>query len=133
MIYGVGTDIIEVDRVRKTMEADPGFQTDVFTPGEIEYCSSKIDKYPYFAARFCAKEAFLKALGKGIFMGIKLSDIEVLNDDSGRPFIRLNHAAKDMVKDLAISKIHVSLAHLKEIANAVVIIEKEDIDIEKQA
>ncbi len=126
MIYGIGTDIIEVQRVRIAMESDPGFQTQVFSPAEIEYCQSKAYKFRHFAARFCAKEAFLKALGTGIFSKIKLSDIEIFNDKAGRPFIRLNYAAKDIIKDLAILKIHVSLSHLKDIANAVVIIETEN-------
>lgn len=126
MIYGLGTDIIEVDRVRKTMEADPGFQHMVFSPAEIRYCESKAHKYQHYAARFCAKEAFLKALGLGLHNGIKLTDIEVCNEPSGKPFIELNGCAKDSVRNFGFLKILVSLSHLKDMAKAVVIIEKED-------
>lgn len=126
MIYGLGTDIIEVDRVRKTMEADPGFQHTVFTPGEIRYCESKANKYQHFSARFCAKEAFLKALGQGINTSIKLTDIEVCNESSGKPFIQLTGTAKDFFRNFGFIKILVSLSHLKDMAKAVVIIEKEE-------
>lgn len=132
MIYGIGTDIIEVSRVRKAMETDPGFYKDIFTSEEVKYCESKVYKYRHYAARFCAKESFLKALGLGINSGIKLTDIEVFNDQPGKPFIRLTGTAKEFISDLGISKIHVTLSHLKEIAEATVIIEKEDENHSKQ-
>jgi len=126
LIYGIGTDIIEVDRIRKTMEADPGFKQGIFTAAEITYCESKAYKYQHFAARFCAKEAVLKALGLGINHAVKLTDIEVFNDTTGRPLIRLTGTAKDFSRNIGFLKILVSLSHLKDIAKAVVIIEKED-------
>lgn len=126
MIHGIGTDIIEVDRIRKTMEADPGFKHEIFTVAEIAYCESKAYKYQHFAARFCAKEAVLKALGLGINHAVKLADIEVYNDSTGKPLIRLTGTAKDFSRNIGFLKILVSLSHLKDIAKAVVIIEKED-------
>ena len=126
MILGIGTDILEVDRVRKTMEKDPGFKSEVFTSGEIAYCESKANKYQHFAARFCAKEAFLKAISFDKSKGISLREIEVFNDHSGQPFIRLSGVVKDIAVDLGVTKILVSLAHLKEIANAAVLIEREE-------
>jgi holo-[acyl-carrier protein] synthase len=123
LIYGIGTDIIEVDRLRKTMEADPGFRESIFTQDEIAYCESKTYKYQHYAARFCAKEAFMKALGKGLRSGILFKDIEVYHDEMERPWIRLTGTAKHAAEDLGVLKILVSLAHLREIANAAVILE----------
>ncbi|HSV87187.1 MAG TPA: holo-ACP synthase [Bacteroidales bacterium] len=126
MILGLGTDIIEVDRVRKTMEADPGFRYKIFSPAEIEYCHSKAYPFRHYAVRFCAKEAFLKAAGTGLNAGIKLSEIEVVVEPTGKPFIQLIGEAKEFFGKFGFLKIHVSLSHLSDISVAVVIIEKED-------
>jgi holo-[acyl-carrier protein] synthase len=125
MIFGLGTDIIEVERIRKVMEHDIGFRDKIFTPGEIEYCETKKFKYENYAARFSAKESFLKAIGTGWRFGIRFADIEVYHDDLGKPFIRAHGKAKELLNDLSISKIHVSLSHLKEMATAIVILESE--------
>jgi holo-[acyl-carrier protein] synthase len=126
LIFGLGTDIIEVDRVRKTIEANHGFRQQVFSPAEIEYCESKAYPFQHYAARFCAKEAFLKAAGTGLNAGVKLSEIEVVDEPSGKPVIQLIGAAKDFFGKFGFSKILVSLSHLKDISIAVVIIEKEE-------
>ncbi len=125
MIYGIGTDIIEVARIEKVMERDIGFRDKIFTPGEIAYCETKKHKYENYAARFSAKEAFLKAIGTGWRFGIRFGDMEVYHDELGKPFIRVSGKAKELVTDLSISKIHVSLSHLKELATAIVILECE--------
>ena len=126
MIYGIGTDIIEVARIEKVMARDIGFRDKIFTPGEIEYCETKKHKYENYAARFSAKEAFLKAIGTGWRFGIRFADIGVFHDELGKPHINATGKAKELLTDLSISKIHVSLSHLKEIATAIVIIETED-------
>jgi holo-[acyl-carrier protein] synthase len=125
MIYGIGTDIIEVARIEKVMGRDIGFRDKIFTPGEIEYCEPKKNKYQHYAARFSAKEAFLKAIGTGWRFGIRFGDVEVYHDELGKPFIRVSGKAKDLISELSISKIHVSLSHLKETATAIVILESE--------
>jgi len=129
LIFGLGTDTIEVDRIRKTMEADPGLRRQIFSPAEISYCESKAFPFRHYAARFCAKEAFLKACGTGFNAGTNLSAIEVLNEPSGKPYIRLTGAAKEYYEKFGFSKILVSLSHLKDFAIAVVIIEKEELRI----
>jgi holo-[acyl-carrier protein] synthase len=126
MIYGIGTDIIEVERIQKVMERDIGFRDKIFTPGEIEYCETKKFKYQNYAARFSVKESFLKAIGTGWRFGIRFADIEVYHDELGKPFINVYGKAKELISDLSISKIHVSLSHLKEMATAVVILESDD-------
>ena len=125
MIYGTGIDIIEVIRIQKVMERDIGFRDKIFTPGEIEYCETKKNKYQHYAARFSAKESFLKAIGTGWRYGIRFADIEVFHDELGKPYIRVSGKAEELISGLSISKIHVSLSHLKEMATAIVILESE--------
>jgi holo-[acyl-carrier protein] synthase len=125
LIYGTGTDIIEIARIEKVMMRDIGFRDKIFTPLEIDYCESKKNKFQHYAARFSAKESFLKAIGTGWRFGIRFADIEVFHDDLGQPHIRVFGKAKELVNNLGISKIHVSLSHLKEIATAIVILEIE--------
>jgi holo-[acyl-carrier protein] synthase len=126
MIYGIGTDIIEVSRIHNVMEKDIGFREKIFTSGEIAYCETKKFKYENYAARFSAKEAFMKAVGTGWRFGIRFADIEVYHDEFGKPLIRLYGKAEELGKNEGISKIHVSLSHIKEMAIAVVTVEKED-------
>jgi holo-[acyl-carrier protein] synthase len=126
MIYGIGTDIIEVSRIQAVMEKDIGFREKIFSPGEIAYCETKKHKYENYAARFSAKEAFMKAIGTGWRFGIRFADIEVYHDEFGKPLIALHGKAEELSKIEKISKIHVSLSHVKEIATAVVVVEAED-------
>jgi len=126
LIFGIGTDIMDVDRVRRAFQQDPEFRDEIFTPCEIDYCESKDDKYQHYAARFAAKEAFLKALGTGWQYGIRFRDIEIKNSDSGEPLMNLKDKAKDFATKKGISKILVSLAHLKEFATAMVVLEEKD-------
>jgi holo-[acyl-carrier protein] synthase len=126
MIYGIGTDIIEVSRIHAVMEKDIGFRDKIFTSGEITYCETKRHKYENYAARFSAKEAFMKAIGTGWRFGIRFADIEVYHDEFGKPLIRLYGKAEELGKIEGISKIHVSLSHVKEMAIAIVTVEKEN-------
>jgi holo-[acyl-carrier protein] synthase len=123
MIYGIGTDIIEVARIEKAMSRDTGFRDKIFTEGEIAYCEPKRNKYQHYAARFSAKEAFLKAIGTGWRFGVRFADIDVYHDEMGQPHIRTTGIAKELTERLSVSKIHVSLSHLKELATAVVVLE----------
>ena len=124
MIYGTGTDIIEVSRIKSVMERDIGFREKIFTPAEIQYCESKKNKHQHYAARFSAKESLLKAIGTGWRYGIRFADIEVYHDELGRPFIRLFGKAEELANREKFTEIHLSLSHIKEIASAIVIIEK---------
>ena len=110
------------------MERNIGFQEKIFTQGEITYCETKKNKYQHYAARFSAKEAFLKAIGTGWRFGIGFADIDVYHDEFGKPLIRLSGKAEELVQRDGISNIHVSLSHLKEMAIAVVILEKEEVN-----
>jgi holo-[acyl-carrier protein] synthase len=125
MIIGTGIDIIEVARIEKVMSRDIGFRDKIFTPGEIEYCEAKKNKFQHYAARFSAKEAFLKAIGTGWRFGVRFGDIEIFHDELGQPHIRTIGIAKELTDRLLVSKIHVSLSHLKELATAIVILESD--------
>jgi len=108
------------------MERDLGFKDKIFTPGEIEYCESKNrNKFQHYAARFSAKEAFMKAIGTGWRFGIRFADIEIIHDELGQPHISMYGKAKELAEKEGFSKIHVSLSHVKELTTAVVIIERE--------
>ena len=126
MIYGTGIDIIEVSRIQAVMEKDIGFREKIFTAGEIEYCEKMKNKYQHYAARFSAKEAFLKAIGTGWRFGIRFADVEVYHDEYGKPLIRLHGKAEELAMQDGITNMHVSLSHVKEMATAVVVLEKID-------
>ena len=121
-----GTDIIEIERVKSSIEdIDGKFCERVYTEKEIEYCESKkMQKYQHYAARFAAKEAVFKAISKTLNRkyDITWKDIEVLNDETGRPYIKLSEQFANKIED-----IDISISHCKEYAVAnVVIIERED-------
>ena len=124
MIFGIGTDLIEVERVAHKMEKKIGFKELVFYPNEIIYCEARTYKYEHYAARFAAKEAFLKALGTGWRNGTAFNEIEIYNDEEGKPEIRFHGITAKTIADLKLGKIFVSLSHLKTMACAMVIIEK---------
>ena len=123
MIYGIGTDIIEVNRIKKNIEKVSGLKTKLFTQKEIEYCESKRHSAEHFAARFASKEAFFKALGTGWRLGFAFTEIEILNNELGKPEITVSGKIKQFITENKITNIHISISHLKEIANAVVILE----------
>jgi len=123
MIFGIGTDLIEVERVAEKMEKKAGFKELVFSADEIKYCEARTFKYEHYAARFAAKEAFLKALGTGWRSGTAFNEIEICNDEEGKPEFRFYGITAKTVAELKLAKIFVSLSHLKTMACAMVIIE----------
>ncbi len=125
MIFGIGTDLIDVARVKKFLTKGLENLDGIFSAQEIEYCTTKRFSERSFAARFAAKEAFMKALGTGWRGGIRFCDIEVVLDDLGKPDIALKGKAADIVKQSVSTncRIHLSLSHLDHYAIAMVIIE----------
>ena len=89
MIIGIGTDIIEVNRIAKSIE-NLSFKQKVFSTQEINYCETKVNKAEHYAARFAAKEAFFKALGTGWRGGMAFNEVEIINDGLGKPTINLS-------------------------------------------
>ena len=109
-LYGIGTDIVKVNRLKKSLK-NKKFLAKLFSTDEISKCEKKINSINCFAKRFAAKEAFSKALGTGISKGISFKEIIVLNEKNGKPFIRLNGNTKKIVqKKLKKKKFKISLS-----------------------
>lgn len=124
MVCGTGIDLVDIDRLERIIQKwDRRFLERVFSVEEIGYCAKKACPAIHYAARFAAKESFLKSLGMGIGMGINLKDIEVRNDAWGRPILYLQGAAKEILEERGITAVHVSLSHSRTQAGAVVILE----------
>jgi len=112
MIFGTGLDIIEIARIRQSLDRYAlKFEERIFTPAEIAYCRSKANPFPHFAGRFAAKEAVLKSLGFGMGAGIRWKDIEVLNQKTGRPELHLTGKGKELADSLQVKRIHISISH----------------------
>ncbi len=123
MIRGIGVDIIEIERIRESMESrGAGFLEKVFTPQEITYCSGKYNSAQHYAARFAAKEAVSKALSTGWAGEFRWKDVELTNDPSGQPHITLHGPLRDM---LAGNSVFVSLSHSHSHVVAMVVIDGE--------
>ena len=120
-----GTDIIEVERIKESIEKlGDKFLNRVFTENEIKYCEGKnISKYEHYAARFAAKEAIFKAISPLLDnkFSIDWTDIEIVNDNQGRPYAVLS---KEILKNI---NIDISLSHVKEyaLATAVAVLENK--------
>ena len=109
-IYGIGTDIVRVDRIKKFLK-NKNFLKRVFNEKEILKCKKIINSSNCYAKRFAAKEAFSKALGTGIINGINFNEIIVLNSKLGKPYINLiGQTKKTIIKKLKGKKLKVSLS-----------------------
>jgi holo-[acyl-carrier protein] synthase len=125
VIISIGTDIVEVHRIRETIERTPRFVERVFTENERAYCDSKgAAAAQHYAARFSAKEAALKSLGTGWAGKIGWQDIEVRSNERGAPYLEIKGGALEVMNSLGATAIHVSLSHTTEHATAQVILEK---------
>jgi len=123
-LFGVGTDIIRVNRLKKSLKKKL-FLSRVFNNEEISKCKRTKKNSNCFAKRFAAKEAFSKALGTGISKGINFNEIVVLNEKSGKPYIKLINKTKKIVERKLrkkIYKISLSIADEKDYAVAFVTI-----------
>ena len=113
----IGTDIEEICRFRnRTLENDEHFFKHIYTTKELEYCFSKGVSSQHLCARFCGKEAIIKALSDLGITNIHLKDIEILNMENGAPYAN--------IKKYPNIKIKISLSHTKEYAMATVIVQK---------
>jgi holo-[acyl-carrier protein] synthase len=125
-VAGLGVDIIEIDRMERILARTPRMITRVFSEGERTYAQSKARPSVHFALFFAAKEAVLKALGTG-FAGIGFTDVEVGHDRYGRPVPLLHGPAQELVEQLGVVEIQLSLSYTQSVgvASAVAIKEQD--------
>ncbi len=118
MIIGIGTDIVKVERIEKAIEKwGMRFLKRVFTGTELEYCKSRAREGIHFAARFAAKEAFRKASGRKL----NWNDVEIINEEEGKPVVRM--IGKFSENDKKSWKSFISISHTDEYAIAYVLIQ----------
>lgn len=118
MILGIGNDIVEIARIEKAVQNE-NFKKRVYTLREIEIVEKKgAGKFSSYAGRFSAKEAISKALGTGV-RGFALVDIEIINDELGKPVVNFKNSLKEEMKN---KQVDISISHSKEFATAVAII-----------
>ncbi len=121
MIIGTGVDILEISRI-KNLKNPEQFEKKHFTEKETEFFSSRKNREKAISNNFCAKEAFSKALGSGV-KGFCLSEIEVLRDENGKPYINLYGNAKEVFEKKGGKNVFVSISDTDELSEAFVIIE----------
>jgi holo-[acyl-carrier protein] synthase len=126
MIFGLGTDIVEIERIRQKLEKNPDLIKFIFSIEEIDYCSKQKKPEMHYAARFAVKEAFLKAFGVTFIGNHSLSEISVSRTEHGKPYITLNGRSLKTFQGAQLSQIHVSISHTDTFAVASVVIEKLD-------
>ncbi|MDQ6785723.1 MAG: holo-ACP synthase [Acidobacteriota bacterium] len=125
MIVSIGIDIVEVYRIRETIGRTPRFVERVFTASEQTYCEAKgAAAAQSFAARFAAKEAFLKALQTGWRGKITWQDVEIISGENNVPHLEIRNEAKKILENLGANRVHLSMSHTTDHAIAQVILEK---------
>ena len=121
MIIGIGTDIIEIDRIERAIKNNKNFINKIFTKKEIEMFNKRNMRSEVIAGNFAAKEAISKALGTGI-RGFSLKDIEVLRDELGKPVAHLNNVIENINNKKY--RLNISISHNKTSARAFAILEE---------
>ena len=129
MISGIGFDLTRIDRIKKALGRHGNrFLSRLFASYEIEYCSERVNSYRHYAARFAAKEAFLKALGEIPPGGFKWTEVGVLSERWRPPTLVLTGSLREYAEKLGITRIHLSLTHEDDHAGAVVVLEAAEED-----
>ncbi len=125
MVIGIGTDVIEIARIARSIERfGEAFLRRVYTAEEVAYCRGKRKgAMESFAARFAAKEAGAKALGTGISRGVSWTEFAVGREAGGRPVLRFSGRAGELAGGLGVGRVSLSLTHGREVALAVVVLE----------
>ena len=122
MIGGIGIDLVDIKRLATTMRRRKRFTDRVFTRGECRYGAGSRGAARHFASCFAAKEAFLKAVGSGLWSGIPLREVEVVHEPSGAPRLELGPRAREALHSSGCSSAFLSLSHEETLALAVVLV-----------
>ena len=125
MIFGIGTDIVEIKRI-ETMTSLDKFASKILSHNEKEFYDSLTNekKIVYISKQFAAKEAIAKAIGTGIRNDTHFKNIEILRDKNGAPIFNALNKLEKIISDLGITKTHVSLADERDYAIAIAVLEK---------
>lgn len=118
MIVGLGTDIVEIERLADVYQRNPRFASRIFTQRELSYCLRRQNCYPHLAARFAAKEAVAKAFGRSL----SWQDVEIENNGDGKPEVRLHGDAKEFASG---KQVMLTMSHSRVHATAVAIVLEE--------
>jgi len=121
-IHKVGTDLVEVSRIENLLRENEALQQSVFTQEELRYSRRKHYPFQHFAARFAAKEAVFKALGTGLSGDLDWRDVEVRNERSGKPILRLSGTTAIKANDFGMVDSFVSMSHTEQYAIALVLL-----------
>jgi len=125
MIFGIGTDVVEVSRMREShSKYGESLAKKILTPNEMQMFNDSKIKENFLAKRFAAKEAFAKAMGHGLRGEVNLQAIEIDHDDLGKPFLKFNVELEKKMEKLNIKRSHLSISDEKNIAVAFVILEQ---------
>jgi holo-[acyl-carrier protein] synthase len=124
MIFGIGTDIVSIERFQRFIDTgNTAILERLFTAQEQAVCSARKNSAACYAARFAAKESFLKALGTGLRDGICWLDMEVVSDDLGKPELLLSGEARKRYEQQGLGRLFLSLSHDGGCAVAMVVVE----------
>lgn len=124
MIKGIGTDIVEIDRLKQIVDrTNSKFSERILTEYELEKLVEFKDQARYLAKRFAAKEAIAKALGTGIGRGVSWQHIEIFNHPNGAPGARLTGGAAMRLEQLGATSCHLSISDEKHYATALAVLE----------
>ncbi len=130
-VKGIGIDVVRISRMREVIARwEDRFLTRIFTAGEIAYCRSRRDPIPHFAARFAAKEAGLKALGTGLRLGIRWSELEVQRERGQAPTLVLSGRSREIGRARGGDRMMLALTHDGDyaLAQAMLVADADDAD-----
>ncbi len=125
MIVGIGVDLVSTEKVAESVKSE-AFRRKVFTPAEIKSCKEIANAAEHYAGKFAAKEAFMKAIGKGIRQEVWFTQIEVLNHATGAPYIQVSSEAERMLSTLGVEQVHISISHTEGMAVAMIVLESNN-------
>ena len=121
-VIGIGVDVVEIERFRRSLERTPTMRDRLFTPVELAYVAPKLDPVPSLAARFAAREAVMKALGLGLG-AFGFHEVWVERAESGAPSLAITGRAAELADRAGVVRWHLSLTHSDLVAVAYVVAE----------